>query len=321
MDLQLSARLSNVSFASYGDASYTAAADQMKSVEVLATVPSVLRDFSVARPPYEVKYDHYERLLKVDRREAERWDQLLLQASVYVFDPKPALDKLKDQYLYTFMKAEFGEHHAEWWLMNEVANDATFLMPQVWLHAVDLHDGVGVNAFRDFDAMRRSAVEVFEMCNWNYVNVRRVTLECQHIFSHVLDHRPQITSFDDTTGPRQFGTPIADVIVSIAPPVVFDEGHCRDLSLLDSGRVQQRQRIAQTVHRSALPAHLPGRIELANSKKDFRLQVADVAAGKARDLYLAKGGSSLTEHFTNVIVNGCRLSARPAPFELDQGMI
>jgi hypothetical protein len=310
IDPFLRARLDSEVYASYGDASHTNAG-VFKDVEVLATVPAHINDFAIVDPPNEVKYGYYEVLLKQNKREAEKWDQVLAQASIYVFDPQPALDRMQDHWLYQWVKLRYGQIVSEWWLMDKLATDVCRLVPQVWLHAVDLMDGVALKAVGNVGRATNSMNNLIDGCSGSFVNVRRVMLEGQHVFRHVLDHRPRITSFDEPTDELSFKAPVQDVIVSIAPPVVFDEGHCRDLDILEGGRLQQRRRLERGLGSTGLPAHVPGRIELASSKKLFALQVADVAAGRARDIYAAKGALTLTEYFADVVVNGRRLSAIP----------
>ncbi|HEY3783038.1 MAG TPA: hypothetical protein VGL56_18320 [Fimbriimonadaceae bacterium] len=301
---ELKVRLAQECFTSFGDASHSAV-DELKDIEVLAAAPEFATQDGLQMPGGEIKYSYYHSLTKVNKVEAARWDRLLQQCSIYVFDPIPAMERIREHYTFELYKHWFGSHFIDWWLRNELYNEMLRMHPEYWLNVLDLERDSVIWHVGTSKMAKAAAQRIYDGTN-NIPNLRRVLLESQHMYRHVLDDRPKLTKFDDKQPTLKWSVDIHDLITSIACPVVFDGGHESDLPVLEAGRIQQHSRLLGFSQYSVVPDYVPAEIATRPSHVDFRIQVADVAAGKAKRLYQSGRLEELRTSFCDLVVNGTR---------------
>ena len=116
---ELKVRLAEECFVSFGDATHSSV-DELKDVEVLAASPEFAEPRGLRLPEGEVKYGYYHRLTKSDKLEASKWDKLLFECPLYIYDPVPAVDRIREHWQWSWMRSEFGQLYAEWWIHNEL---------------------------------------------------------------------------------------------------------------------------------------------------------------------------------------------------------
>jgi len=306
--LALQTAIETHSLLSFGDGSWNTG-DILKAVEVLAAVPEDANDFNVERPTGEISYTFVESLFKKKKQvEISKWNKAIGQANVYIFDPAPAVNRLQTSETYQNLAEEKGYGDAEVWLNNRLGLHAAMLVPPVWLHAVEITDYSTVLSMGSVPQMFEAASAFAKSCR-NMHNLRRQLLYQQHLYLHILDERPPNQAFDDRNYIAKVTVRLPELVVSIARPFVMDEGqHQFDIPLIDQGRLIHRQRLAGYQFFEYLPEYTPGEVRSAKSKNEFRVQLADVAAGRARYLYEKFGAEPVVDTFPVAYLNGRRLT-------------
>jgi hypothetical protein len=86
----------------------------------------------------------------------------------------------------------------------------------------------------------------------------------------------------------------------------FDEGHSQSITIIKNILDILIRAFKYQIFYDSTPVSPPKIIEL-DSKKDIRIQAADVAAGIARNIYETKGIKGLKERFNYIIFNGRKI--------------
>lgn len=298
---------------SFGDATWKGATE-LEAIELLAAIPEDADDFNVRRPAGEIKFDFVKKMFLDDKKknkdvaERAKWDKAVAQAKVYVFDPKTAVSRLQASESYTELKQSKGLTVAEDWLYDQVGIHSAMLAPSVWLHATEIIDQSTSISPGNLRLMRVQARSFWKSCV-NLQNLRRQMLNQQHLYVHVLDERPYNSAFDERGYISKVSVRLPELVVSLATPFTMDDGHADfDIPLIDQGRQEHRERLRSYSFYHYLPTYTPGVVNVVSSKSEFRVQLADVAAGRARQLYQQEGLEALTELFPTLHFNGRRLS-------------
>src|SRR5690349_18016370 len=116
---------------------------RIENVEVLATVPDLLPDYSLFNHGRDFKYDDYRKLGKdkYKRRQYDKWSALISQASVFIYDPVNVIESLKASAGFKEYLSRHGDRGAEQWLSANLCLHSTYLMPEVWQNALPVMEG------------------------------------------------------------------------------------------------------------------------------------------------------------------------------------
>jgi hypothetical protein len=282
---------------------------RIDDLEVLAAVTQGMCPPEPVHLDREFKYGYYEVLVRRrDRTRLQSWDAALRGAQVFIYDSRPAIEALRLSPHYGHLLRACNRDAAEEWLADQLLWETCLLDPYVWMHGKYLCDEWTDWAVPDWGRLRDAILARVD--GGNLVNVRRRTLRSQALATGMLDYRPPMTAFD-MRGRKTINLemPVEEFVLAITPQVVYDCGHTSDIAGFDAARRDARSLLCDYEMSRALPPFVPGEIAEVPSHKDPHVQLADVAAGRARDMYMGRGGrEAVGRFFSEAFVNGVRIS-------------
>ena len=234
--------------------------------------------------------------------------KVICHASIYIYDPKNVIGLVASQPQFEYRRCKFGPEAAQQWLEDYLVWQTVLLMPDVWLDALAFRDEYVVWSDPSHSDIPVNAERILRSGGWKVENVRRRALMSHHMYQDILWRRPLTTLFDATNKASSLFMPIRDVVLAVVPNVCYDAGHSNDIPLLEQGRSRIRGRLDHYGMAVPLPPYVPGTIAEIQSHLDFRIQAADIAAGKARHLYENTGLLEVSKFYREVYLNGERVT-------------
>ena len=238
------------------------------------------------------------------------WDKALEEATIFILDPSPIIESHLEKHERT--SKQEGREVAEIKLERDVKLGFAALDPHIWLrHFPIAGDGITWDQGSSTAEIEKM---ISELSQDNLVNVRRRCLKSQSIHEEFL-HLHDTFLLGRSAGKDIIAIPPDQVVLNLASGAVFDEGHSSDIEVLQGYRSDTNsERLGEYHKLFALPRRIPGNLRVQSSETDFRIQLADVAAGEARKLYLAKRTrDALRSKFKRVYINGSLWAGAPAP--------